>query len=124
MRRRSWAALASSSCGVIVLAWSLLNSPMAKATGDNAKKPATRDVFGLTKVLQFDLKLSAKDYARMQPAQGMGFGHRASAPPARKDRIRPTSRPMRTRAASAWSSLGRGPISPKTARRTRMSVST
>src|SRR5262245_45714309 len=67
-------AMNKHTCGLILL--TLVVLPLVplpgaqKDVGDSAdrKQPAGKDVFGLTKVWQFHLELTAKDYDRMQPA--------------------------------------------------------
>src|SRR5947209_1001594 len=46
-----------------------------KSAKTTAKEAPGKDVFGLTKVWQFHLEITAKDWDKMQPVGGMrGFG--------------------------------------------------
>jgi spore coat protein CotH len=77
MAKRSRTAAAAFRCGAAVLAW-VLAGPSAKAPAADREQPApakggSQEVFGLTKVRQLHLQLSAKEWERMQPVGGMRF---------------------------------------------------
>jgi spore coat protein CotH len=76
MSKRTWAAGTVTS-GIIALAWSTACWPTANpVAGGEAKSPLAKDgekgagkgLFGLTRVHQFHLEFSAKEWARLQPA--------------------------------------------------------
>lgn len=56
-------------CGLIILTGALVG-----AARSAEKKKAGDGVFGLTKLLRIDLKLTDKEYERMQPPRAGGFG--------------------------------------------------
>ena len=77
MSKRSWAALTTFT-GVALLGalWASAALPAAEPPAKEKEKAAReapgKDVFGLAKVWQFRLELSAKEYAAMQPAGSCG----------------------------------------------------
>src|SRR6266542_191213 len=80
MSRRSWAVLTVLAYVGVVLAWILAGPHGSKtpAADDGKKKPSAKetdgpDVFGLTKVWNFHLDFSAKEWDAMQPTGGMRF---------------------------------------------------
>ena len=83
MSNRSWAVVASLTCSVIVLTGALAA----------ALAPPTDDLFGLTKVWQLHLQISAKEWETMQPVGGMRFpGFGAPGGPA-KPPAKPAEKP-------------------------------
>ncbi len=63
-------------CGVVAIVMALVgplvaDEPRATAANDSAsRKGAGDDIFGLTRLHQFHLRISAKDYAAMEPDMG------------------------------------------------------
>src|SRR5947209_19280000 len=89
MSKRAWAAvtaftglaLAGALSASVALA---ADPPPAKEKEKAAREAPGKDVFGLSRVWQFRLELSAKEYAAIQPAGGMrgpGFGPGPGGPP-------------------------------------------
>src|SRR5438552_4173460 len=82
MSKRAWAAVTAFTglalAGALGASVALAaDPPPAKEKEKAAKEAPGKDVFGLSKVWQFRLELSAKEYAAMPPAGGMrgpGFG--------------------------------------------------
>jgi spore coat protein H len=80
MNKQSWLAPTAVVLGIIMA--SALSGPLsAQAPGvdekdkPKAKQPATKDTFGLTKVHEFHLELTAKEWANLQAVRGgMPFG--------------------------------------------------
>src|SRR5262245_41835047 len=96
MSKRAWAAGAAVTVGVLGLAWGATLRPAAPPSGavepksapaKGGKKGAAKDFFGLTNVHQLHLHLSAKEWAKMQPAAarfpGAPFGPPGGAPKAK-----------------------------------------
>ncbi len=61
------------TAGAIALAWTLAGGLAATAPVKDDKKETAKDLFGLTKVLRFDLQIPAKEWDKMQPPPGRGF---------------------------------------------------
>ncbi len=94
-------------CGAVVLAWALARptAQLPAAEKDKAvKETPSKDIFGLTKVWQFHLQFTAKEWETMQPTGGMRFpggpggpGGRPGFPPgpggAEKPPEKPTDKP-------------------------------
>jgi spore coat protein CotH len=89
MRKRSWGVATALTFGAVAVgAWfglPIAKAPAADQNNQAAAKSANRGFFGLTKIHQFHLDLSAKEWEKMQPKGGGGFpfGGRPGGPGAR-----------------------------------------
>jgi hypothetical protein len=86
MSRRFLPWLSALACGPLLFSCAVVGLwAMAAAAADDgesaAKQPPDSNVFGMTKVLAFDLEIPAKEYEAMQPPAGGGFGAPGAPPP-------------------------------------------
>ncbi len=75
MSQRSWVVMAALWLGhATVLGWVVLGASAADKPGQpEAKGTASADVFGLTRVHEYHLQVSAREWERMQPTGGGRF---------------------------------------------------
>src|ERR1700736_3247060 len=86
MGKRFGPAVAALMVAVGILMWGLVRS---RAQAPAAKQASGKDVFGLTKVWQFHVELTAKEWETMQKVSG-GFGGKG---PPKKDGDKPADKP-------------------------------
>jgi spore coat protein CotH/Ca2+-binding EF-hand superfamily protein len=87
MSKRFGAAVTALMVAAGILAWALTRS---SAQAPAAKEASGKDVFGMTKVWQFHVELTAKEWETMQKVSG-GFGGKG---PPKKDGDKPADKPV------------------------------